>query len=915
MITIDPALLQLLVLGTRDDEPHLPAGQHLRWFPSPRIGFPHRGFQVLRRRSDRWSWEKRPDARIAEVRDMDLRPGAFDHDTGIRLPSLPEGAVNAARDAVSLDEPVTVRFGGAWEPAPAARVALRLRGPDKARVVLQAHQDHGDHDEPTTTTHAALGELEEWGYRDGSRVLLVDGPVVDGIVLVAPDVELMTVCWFDAAEYALREDWAPMGEFFLPIAAAGTYPGVGAPLRVARERLELHLPTSTSPMDDPAWPARTMSASEVAQWGGKRYLGEQLDRLQSVLAEIFVAEREELVPHPMLPLPGSHELTADIEGAGVVSMPLPAIPLLLAQALDPVLAGLLGLAWRDVDEPAPGTTYDYQVRGAYPGELLAESVDPNLGSARKVTTLTAFFTGVRREKTGPVTKPGLTAELAARPGASPVPAQVRLDWPAAEPGPVSEPGRVSVVVRREHAGVNQYVGQQDPQTGLNVLPLQGIGAGGRVDDQLPGLGPIRYCAWAMDLWGRFSEPAEAEVDVVDTVPPPAPWGLLAEHQGEPDAQGVFQETVVAFTWTGHSIGQAPDLAEFRIHVDAVRAVSSAAGLDVAPGVVVVEHLLAEPAVRTVPWPIPDGSAKDEPTADGGRRITVVIPQVASLLEAPAGPRVSSVTVVAVDAAGNVSSPAQPAVIQWYDPEPPATLPGLPGVERGTWPDAQERCWWRVAWPRDLLAARVQVLRADQARLLAAAGRPSTDLDALPEAEAAQVLRQLAADHPGVMVPAAAEPVPAVAGHLDVWIPAADPGLHVMAARSVSAGGIKARWPGPEGFTVVVGRRSQMPARPRLDVQRRDGGEVVVEVQAPDAVSVRVYRSLPDRPTDLADMAPLRPVDVQDDVAHVSDTVLEGEWRAYRAIAVGPSGAVSEPTPARWVHIPVPVSPTPGPSVP
>lgn len=47
---LDPALLQLVGLGTKDD-PYLPDGHHLRWFFGRLLGFPRTGFVLGRRRS------------------------------------------------------------------------------------------------------------------------------------------------------------------------------------------------------------------------------------------------------------------------------------------------------------------------------------------------------------------------------------------------------------------------------------------------------------------------------------------------------------------------------------------------------------------------------------------------------------------------------------------------------------------------------------------------------------------------------------------------------------------------------------------------------------------------------------------------------------------------------------------------
>ena len=74
---ISPELLQIVAVGCDDSDPHLPAGRHLRWFPSSRLGFPRTGYHLFRRPSPAWPWRKDLPIHTGWTRDGVAADGAL----------------------------------------------------------------------------------------------------------------------------------------------------------------------------------------------------------------------------------------------------------------------------------------------------------------------------------------------------------------------------------------------------------------------------------------------------------------------------------------------------------------------------------------------------------------------------------------------------------------------------------------------------------------------------------------------------------------------------------------------------------------------------------------------------------------------------------------------------------------------
>lgn len=794
------------------------------------------------------------------------------------------------------------------------------------------------------------GDADEWV----TGTFLLNGSVIDEVHVTGRFAELELVEWITVDEYADADGWQSVDRLFLPIDGDDvTYPAQPeSGETVAKQRLEHAPPTALAPWDEPTWPPDPATESEIDREHQRRYL-DGYDDLAKALETLVATEVKEAVPQRAVrygedePMSAVGGTTDDLSGS---SIGVPLLDMLQVASLDPAVARMLGLATTDYE--APDEHVDYMVSANWwtlwvwgvlaPHsrdrilDMFAER-DPDENGVRlplprtthrdpthrarlpqsQQATVVSVATDVSVAARDPVTSPtGLDSDVTPRVGARTAPATVSLSWDAQDANLFTDDGHVAYAVRRRHDGADESIARDDPETDP-ALPLPNLPASTgdhTFTDRAPELGDSTYRVSGMDLWGRWSDFADTTATVADTVPPPAPTGLRAELVGD---DGPTWDLTLSFDWTGGQRQLAPDTARFEIHCEqgtVDRSFAGWNGCETQAGVhsplsVSWDDLAVATPLSGVTATVDPASAATDRAANA--HITVTIPDVHAPFDPTDHRARVSVTVVAVDDSGNASDPARRAVADRVDPVEPTTEPLVLEPQVATWPDADGYSYWTAEWSGQPAGSRTQVLRAPQARLLAAAGESLTTFDARDTTDRVQRLRVIATDpaNQHAFSPDHEQPYDDGETRHQVALPANDRGWTVVTVRHTGPTGTRAPWPtADDRFAVVRTPPTARPPTPELTAttDRDAPGEIQLAV-APDTSgatdTVRLYRTA-DRGAveDVRNMRPLVPISTTDgDPTVVQDGVPPDRWYAYRAVAESAGGLRSPPTEPVWVR--------------
>lgn len=976
-------------LTDEDRDRYLRPGNYLRWLPSPTLGFPRRGFVLRRRPSPKWPWVKRGDMAEASVDAARRQGAALwlpavgfgdVAERGVRL-SRPGQALSAGNDAVPIDgpglmvEPRLVEHAPRLDPA--SWVALRVRAKPHVTVSATAWASGGSLGDDTVMSEASgkISDLDPWDFRQpaGDRVLIVHGGLVDAVELHADEVaSLVGVTWLVTELYAVdgssnssQTGWEDVGRFLLPIDGDGTdYPSQPDADGVAEQRLHAAAPRARPPWDDPEWPPSDVSQDDAFADLAQRFLGDRLQQMRSLLRAVLEDEVAEQRPQGLVMVDPSISGDVDaVDGAvayditnpdgspsdldDTASAELPAVPLMLTASMEAGMAHLLGLATVDTEARGNGP-YDYAISAVYPNlwwawllaphmadvlerysemlqQLAAQGnepavvptlppdpVDDNEPFFRAVSVATLVMPGA----VAPVQPPddvGVTAVPVA--GLSPVAAHGVVTW-STEPQAAFDPAPVvgASVSRHDELG-HESLARLDPVHGLPMPYLGGAGLHLLRDNSLRAEGDTDWIVQNLDLWGRWSAPGKATTEIDTHVPPPPPSGVTAVlHGAIDDDNGTVEKIVVAFDWGAGQQQMAPDLQRFDIKLAAGDVAEDEwDDIDGSQGAAEVD-----PDGSAVS---PAGNVKATPLDDGGVRIEVTL---GDAQVAENGYRREATAVVrAVDSEGERSAPAG-ALAEIVDAAPPAPPQGLDEVQFTSWPDADGLGWWTCRWTAQP-QTRVQVLRASASRLLAAAGKTRSDMQAEGGLdEQGRFLRDLAAEvyadgddigpgsqvggpkHAHAFSPDHPKSYDDAADRHAIAVDGSSHDLTVLVAMPTGPTGTRADWPDDAGaFTVVAARRLDALAPPRVVARAAGDGNVTLDIEASGgAYRVRLWRtSDPARADDVRAMRPLAPEVLSSGAAALVDGPLVADvWYAYRAVVESEDRRRSAVTEPLWVQV-------------
>lgn len=786
---------------------------------------------------------------------------------------------------------------------------------------------------------------------------LLNGSVIDELHVTGSRAEVELIEWITVDDYADAEGWKPVETFFLPIDGDDvTYPAQPTPgSEVARERLEHAPPKALGPWANEDWPPAPASEGAITDEQTRRYL-DGYDELADALETLVATELEEAVPQRAVRYGGSEPLQAtagtneDLSGS---TIDLPLLEMLQVASIDPGFARVLGLATTDFDaDSEQSDRVDYMVSADWwtlwvwgvlvPGMRdrvldIFQERKPNDAGIRlplpgtshgggrharmpnsQVATAISVATGISVAPRDDVASPkGVDTTVETRTGVSDVPAVVRVSWDVPDANLFTGDGHVSFAVRRRHEGTDESLVRTDPESDLPLARLPGVTGTTTFTDRTPMLGSSTYRVSGMDIWGRWSDFTETQANVTDTVPPPSPTGLRARLLGDDDDSPIWT-LELSFNWTGGQQTLAPDTSRFEIHCEQGKVDRSFAGwggIETRAGVhsplsISWTDLGVSTPLSDVTVSVDPVDATSDPAADA--RITVTVPDVHVPFRASQEHRaLASVTVVAVDDHDNRSPPARRAVAERVDPVEPSTEPLTLEPQVATWPDATGNCYWTTEWNRQPVGSRTQVLRAPQARLLAAADESLETFENRDITGRIQRLREIATNHhhQHAFSPDHEEPYDDGETRHQVALPAEDRGLTVVTVRHTGPSGTRGAWPTTdECFAVVRTPETARPPTPALTARTdMDAPGEIQLVVAPDrsgsTETVRLYRT-PDSDVvaDIRRMRPLTPVPSStSDPIERPDAVPPDRWYAYRAVAVGESGLRSSPTQPLWMR--------------
>lgn len=760
--------------------------------------------------------------------------------------------------------------------------------------------------------------------------VLLHGSVIDAVRITGRSAMLLGVEWITVEDYAEADGWETLDVFRLPLDSDATvYPGLGQDGEaLARARLH-HAPPRLPPYwDAPGDPPRRVNPGRLASGRAARYLADypemarQLRRLLHEDVTFLRPQRQVLVDDTLQPRAGTSDQLRDSGFAA------PVMDLVQIATADPQMARVLGLGTVDVHAPAHHPRYDYMVVADWWFVWLLRLTSPSVAEPvlaamqaaldgaddgempripRAITrSLASVVTGLELGPSERIAAPeGLSATVEPRAGREPLSAVVSLSWQHATPDLFSgRAAHLMYALRRQGGGPEVGLNARDEATDLALPLVPASETPPRfTDTSLSAWGPHTYRLSGMDLWGRFSPYAELAVTVEDRLPPPPPGRIEAALEGD---DGPPWTLVISWDWTRAQQRHAPDLAEFHLH---------AVHGSVAPDGTVPERGVELGAARTdavdVSWPdlevtspISGITATSDvaPTRGDDTRITVRVPGVAARFDTEHRARVS-VTVVAVDDAGNRSSQPRRKIAERIAPVPPDAPVLTLEPQVATYPDAAGWCHWPCEWPA-APGTTTTVLRASQAQLLALGDVATAAFDGMATTERMQTLRGLAIQLPHAFSPDHARPYDTETRHL-VGLPRDDRGWTVVTVQRVGPTGTRSPWPTDrDRFAVVRTPDLRPPPTPRVTVHP-EVDHVRVHV-APDttgvARSVMIFRASDLEDTDTRRMrllarASLGPAQA---VEHV-DPAPPGVWRAYTAVALNEVGIRSAPSALAWAR--------------
>lgn len=930
---ISPTILHLVGTGSDGSDPYLRPGRHLRWFPSTILGFPRRGFVLQRRPSPPWPWAKNLNALTAPVADGTADDGAW---------SVPAWGADADEQRLRITSPAgpVVPTGGGVlpaetgmmletftgeRPAPFAWLALQIGGrAERDSAVTATAWSRGPDDQSiVASVSARVEELRPWhgeGHPNSkSKVLLIDGGQADAVeIRASAGITLTGASWLASTRYAEADGWTSVARFLLPLDGDGTtYPAQPDIDRIIGDRIAAGVATASPPWTSADWPPPARPTRAGRAEAAARFKP-HVPHMQTELARVLAAELADGIPQGLAAPP---EVPMDVDSGGTATFETRPIPLILGAALESPVAHLVGLAAVDTDPPSD-IPHDYCVTAWYPVAWLAVAVMPSFaerwagklisadgprrvpqaalvpplppadmsespqGFARVASLATALF----HSPLAPVAPPDdLVATTAPGRGSSPIGVDAELTWRTEVPSDIGEGPVVAVTQIRTDSGGRVALARTDPLSGQRIPTLSGTGTHDLLDRTVRMLGPTTWDVHHHDIWGRWSAPSTTMLDIADDVDPPSPTGLQARALGPPhETRGTVSEFDVRFDWTPAHMVVCPDAIGFAVR--AVPGDHESAAASVLPGVD-AEVNIDGSAVGA------DSSRQTMPDGTARYRLRLRDVQV----ERNGRTWTATIVVRTRDTAHRLSAPvAVPAdAVEVARPDIP---PGLPDVQRSSWPDPNGYGWFRLRWT-PVPGGRVQVLRATGTRLLAAAG---VGREVGDDRVYADQLRRLAVDQPHAFAPDHPRSYDEGTDQHDAAIGENSHDLVVLVVVPTGPTGSRSVWAAStEAFTVVGSRRRESVAPPRFTARTSDSGAITLTLSsAANEGRVRVWRTGDSAAArDVRRMKPLMPVDLQQpgETIIADPAVMPGRWYAYRAAVETPDGRRSEPTEPAWVH--------------
>ena len=595
MRILEPAYLQLVGLALPDERDfYLRTGNYLRWFSHPKLGLPRRGFRLLRRQSvvPQTKWGKRRDRREAALTSLRRQGNQWQDDASGLIMT---GGFSVSQSQYRLSGVTTLKF---LRPnrfdalAPAVAVRALVRGPATIQVNAAAYLSSPGPN-ASVVLDSVAGPLSALVARhDSAWELTLSGGLIDQVTLqFSGRVELVKLEWIDAqltSDNEVVREWEPLRTFFLPIVGDDrSYPrrSLSTVQAAVDEQLTTLAPKAMSPAATHRWPPNPLNGPHPIIQVFKN----KTEEVGGLITELLARELSENVPQDQIRLDGN-DLGADgmPEAGG-----MPILDLMLAGALDPMMAALLGLMWRDIEpsvigRPLSEHQVDYLLEADYPYVNLLANLPldlPILGlspSTRRVPNLdlsevpgSGFFTAIALLPNVGLPIPAVVepptefnATFTPIAGRRPIPGEVSLSWTMVDFADVRFPGRIASAIRRNDDVEDISLEPTNPDTLQPFLRLKNEAAGHFVDRQLRTEGNIIYRIHAMDLFGRWSDPARTDTEVLDLVPPSPPSGLSGVLSGNLRPDGIYETLTLTFDWTLTHAVRDPDTTLFRVHLRA-----------------------------------------------------------------------------------------------------------------------------------------------------------------------------------------------------------------------------------------------------------------------------------------------------------------------------------------------------------
>jgi hypothetical protein len=773
--------------------------------------------------------------------------------------------------------------------------------------------------------------------------VLLHGGLIERIEVIGRDAVVVRADWFPTRAYADAASlWSDVDRFYLPLTDAPAIYPAWTPLSgedVAKERVMAGKPRVLPPWDEPVYPAAPpMPPGLIDNDLARRYLGVGYERMRDAMKLFLDGELTTNRPQALITVPEPLESEPPDDSFDGGAMDMYPFDLLAGASVDPHVARLLGLM--TTDTTPPDGVWDYVVDAGFRSRwllwTLLEGVSPapidDIGGAvvlipgtetlraadtRDQVCLSMATAIVRAPQPSPDPPADLRADVAPLPASRPVEAEVGLSWISNVENLFEAPQRVRVffaVRRRDNIGTDVPIHPKDDESGalLPHVPTRSVTNAGRVairDTTVPRYGPFTWCVSGMDLWGRFSPFAEISRMVTDMVPPPAPAAVRGAIAGAVSAAPAWTSLQVTFDWSEGAAIAAPDVIRFDVH-----ARQGAISPTDAESPTMWGHLELEPGATTPPlsirWPAativaPPGvsgsiSVSDMPAGEGGgKRIALTITPLIVPFDA-AGNATIAATVCAIDAAGNVSRFARPAIVTRADLAPPPPAPPSGVLRYATRPDALGRSSFRVSCSAPS-GGMVQVVRCAAPALLGAAAIDDAAFTAHDETGRVNLLQQLAtthremfaADHEVAYSDSASSHIVALNGN--------DRGWTLVTTIGISRNGVREPWPSnPLRFDVVAVPKVQVPPVP-IVVEARGGERRATLRIAPDptgmSARIRIYRTRDAAASaDVRRMRPVATLVASNDVAVFVDPGLFADATYfYRVEALAEDGVRSQPT--------------------